>query len=68
MRVFWIITVVFSLIIFSCTHTPKRVASIKMGELIVYGYDANNNGDIDYWQHFDCYGNKVGSPIFVKRK
>jgi hypothetical protein len=39
-----------------------------LSELYVKGFDNDCDGEIDYWQHYNSFGDKVGKPIWVRRK
>lgn len=39
-----------------------------LSELHIKGFDVDCDGDIDYWQHYNSFGYKVGKQIWVRRK
>ena len=54
-----------------CCTPEKPVATaypFTSGELHIKGFDIDCDGKIDYWQHYNSFGNEVGSKIWVKRK
>ena len=55
-----------------CTpeKAAKPVVHMRMfpnSELTVKGFDTDCDGDIDYWQHYNSFANKVGRPIWTKQ-
>lgn len=58
--------------IVSCCNPDKPVVTAYplgiYSELHVKGFDENCDGDIDYWQHYNSFGEKVGKPIWIRRK
>lgn len=64
-------------LIVSCCNPDKPIVTAPMcsgwelhspGLLSIKGFDENCDGDIDYWQHYNSFGEKVGKPIWIRRK
>lgn len=73
--IFGIIVAQFVIIV-SCANIPdcndKLVLTAypfgHLSELHIKGFDVDCDGDIDYWQHYNSFGDKVGKQIWVRRK
>lgn len=60
-------------VVIACCNPDKPAAIVHPfksydAEIHLRGFDTDCDGKINYWQHYDSFGNPVGRKIWVKGK